>query len=145
MSSCFPVPTCFLTHLTQTGLTRERKFLALGMESGWGDEATLPLIQKAESQRHLALALMTPQQRPPPLSCYAFLFSFSSFFLRAAPAAHGGSQARGQIRATAAGLHHSHSNAGSQLCLQPTLQLTATLGPLPTERGQGSNPCSHGY
>ena len=36
---------------------------------------------------------------------------FSSF--RAAPVAHGGSQARGEIGATAAGLHHSHSNAGS--------------------------------
>ena len=32
---------------------------------------------------------------------------------RAAPAAYGGSQARGPIRATAAGLHHSHSNVGS--------------------------------
>ena len=36
-------------------------------------------------------------------------------------------------------LHHSHSNAGSQLCLQPTPQLTATPDPWPTERGQGSN------
>ena len=39
--------------------------------------------------------------------------------------AYGGSQARGQIRATAAGLHHSHSNAGSE----PTLQLSATPDP----------------
>ena len=29
-----------------------------------------------------------------------------------AGAAYGSSQARGQIRATAAGLHHSHNNAG---------------------------------
>ena len=29
------------------------------------------------------------------------------------PAAYGGSQARGQIRAAAAGPHHSHSNTGS--------------------------------
>ena len=28
---------------------------------------------------------------------------------------YGGSQARGQIRAVAAGVHHSHSNAGSEL------------------------------
>ena len=33
---------------------------------------------------------------------------------RAAPTAHGGSQARHPIRATAAGLQHSHSHAGSE-------------------------------
>ena len=41
----------------------------------------------------------------------------SSFFLfAAAPVAHGSSQARGQIRAAAAGLHHSRSwgNSGSK-------------------------------
>ena len=32
----------------------------------------------------------------------------------AAPTAYGGSQARGPIRAVAAGLHHSHSNARSE-------------------------------
>ena len=37
--------------------------------------------------------------------------------VRAAPVAYGGSQVRGQIRATVAGLHHSHSNAGSEPCL----------------------------
>ena len=47
---------------------------------------------------------------------------------RAALAAYGGSQARGLIRAVAAGLHHSHSNAGSKPNLPPTPQLTATLG-----------------
>ena len=36
---------------------------------------------------------------------------------RATPAAHGGSQARGRIRAIVASLHHSHSNTGSKLCL----------------------------
>ena len=38
-----------------------------------------------------------------------------SFFVfsRAAHTAYGGSQARGQIGAVAAGLYHSHSNAGS--------------------------------
>ena len=51
------------------------------------------------------------------------LFAFS----RAAFMAYGDSQARGQIGAVATGLHHSHSNKGSELCLQPTPQLTATL------------------
>ena len=51
------------------------------------------------------------------------LFYFILFFfllLRAAPVACGDSQARGQIGATAAGLHHSHSNAGPKPCLRPT-------------------------
>ena len=43
------------------------------------------------------------------LVLFFYLFAFS----RAAPTAFGGSQARGLIRAVAAGLHHSHSNAGS--------------------------------
>ena len=47
----------------------------------------------------------------------------------AAPAAYGGSQARGRIGAVATGLRQSHSNAGSKPCLLPTPQLTATLDP----------------
>ena len=50
---------------------------------------------------------------------FVFLFSFclSFVFLRAAPAAHEDSQARGLIGAVAAGLHQSHSNARSKTCL----------------------------
>ena len=44
----------------------------------------------------------------------------------AAPPAYGGSQARGRIGAVATGLRQSHSNVGSEPCLQPTPQLTAT-------------------
>ena len=51
------------------------------------------------------------------------------FLFRTAPTAYGSSQDRGQIGATAAGLHHSHSNAGSKLHLQRTPQLMATLDP----------------
>ena len=60
-------------------------------------------------------------------SFFPFLSFFSFFFLffsRAAPAAYGGFQARGRIRAVTADLHHSHSNAGSEPCLHPTPQLT---------------------
>ena len=57
------------------------------------------------------------------------LLFFLFLFFRAAPVAHGGSQARGQIEATAASLHHSHSNAGSELCLRTTPQLMAMLDP----------------
>ena len=34
-----------------------------------------------------------------------------------------------QVRVTAAGLYHSHINAGSEPHLQPTPQLTSTLDP----------------
>ena len=43
--------------------------------------------------------------------------------------AHGGSQAKGLIRATAASLGHSHSNAGSKPHLRPTPQVTAMPDP----------------
>ena len=43
---------------------------------------------------------------------FFFFFVFCPF--RVAPAAKGGSQARGQIRAVAAGLRQSHSNTRSE-------------------------------
>ena len=52
------------------------------------------------------------------------LFCFL-LFLWAAPAAYGGSQARGLIGAVATGLRHRLSNAGSEPRLQPTPQLMA--------------------
>ena len=61
---------------------------------------------------------------------FYFLIFFGLFdFPRATPVAYGGSQARGLIRAVAAGLRQSHSNVGSAPRLQPTPQLTATLDP----------------
>ena len=60
---------------------------------------------------------------------YLFIYDFLLVFFRAAPVAYGGSQAMGLIRATAAGLHHSHSNIRSKLRLQPTPQLIATPDP----------------
>ena len=41
---------------------------------------------------------------------FLFIFFFLLFAFRAVPAAYGSSQARGQIGAAAAGLHHSHSH-----------------------------------
>ena len=59
---------------------------------------------------------------------YVYLFLCVCFFLfRAAPLAYGGFQAMGPIGAVAAGLRHSHSNAGSEPHLQP--QLTAMSDP----------------
>ena len=58
-----------------------------------------------------------------------FVYACVCVLFRATSAAYGGSQARAQIGAGAAGLHHRHSNAGSKPCLQPTPQLTATPNP----------------
>ena len=60
---------------------------------------------------------------------FYFIFFVFLRFSGAAPAAYGGSQAGGPIRAVAAGLHQSHSNLGSETHLQPTPQLTAMLDP----------------
>ena len=60
---------------------------------------------------------------------------------RPTSAAYGGSQARGRIKAVAAGLHHSHSNARSE----HIPQLMATPYPYHIERGPGYNLCPHGW
>ena len=59
------------------------------------------------------------------LQGFVLVFGFCLF--RAAPTAYGSSQNWGQIGAAASGLHHSHSNTGSEPHLQPTPQLTALL------------------
>ena len=58
-----------------------------------------------------------------------FFFFFFFVFSRATPVVYGDSQARGLMGAVAAGLCHSHSNAGSEPRLQPTPQLMAMLDP----------------
>ena len=57
----------------------------------------------------LSLSLFLPPSLPS-------LISFFGLF-RATPAAYGGSQTRGQIKAVGAGLHHSRGNVGSDLRL----------------------------
>ena len=59
---------------------------------------------------------------------FIYLFIYVLVF-RAALIAYGGSQVRGQIRAAAASLHHSHSNTRSEQHLRPTPRLTAMLDP----------------
>ena len=60
---------------------------------------------------------------------YFILLLLLFLLFRAIPAAYGGSQARGLIRAVAAGQRHSHSNAGTKQHLWPTPQLTTTPDP----------------
>ena len=62
-----------------------------------------------------------PRTRLCPQIFFFFFFFFWSFCLfTATPEACGGSQARGPIRAAAAGLCYSHSNSGSDPHLRPT-------------------------
>ena len=66
---------------------------------------------------------------------FIYLFICLFAFSWAAPAAHGGSQARCRIGTVAAGLCHSHSNMAASATsrikphLQPTPQIMATLDP----------------
>ena len=60
---------------------------------------------------------------------FSFFLSFFFFFFLGLHPQHLGSQARGQIEAAAASLHHSHSHTGSEPCLQPLPQLKATSDP----------------
>ena len=79
------------------------------------------------AQKHCALGAFGHLVKPrDPLSKYCPFFIFIYLVFRAVPMAHGGSQARGQIGAIAASLHHSHSNLGSKPCLRPTPQLGNT-------------------
>ena len=45
---------------------------------------------------------------------YFILFCFIFFLFRAASVAYGSPSTRGRIRVVAAGLHHTHSNSGSE-------------------------------
>ena len=70
------------------------------------------------------MVLLSPKEMILYLFSAAFFFFF--FFFRAAPAANGSSWAkdqRGRIGASAASLHHSHSNTGSVFVLAATLDL----------------------
>ena len=83
---------------------------SVGRTDTWSETATLP----RGSQPSPWLRLSFPS-----------LFFFLLF--RAAPSACGSSQARGQIGAIAASLHHSHSQTGSK----QHLRLTQVSGHLP--------------
>ena len=93
--------------------------------------------------RKQAEDLLPPVERFVEPVFFVCLFVFCLF--REAPTAYGSSQARGPIGAVAAGLHHSHSNTGSELHLRPIPQLMATQDPLPMKQGQGANLYPQGY
>ena len=74
-------------------------------------------------------------------------FSLNYFFLlfTATSSAYESSGVKGWIGAVAAGLHHSHSNEGSELGLWPIVQLLAVLNPLTHWARLGIEPNFHGY
>ena len=92
----------------------------------------------------LWLAKVTGMKNKEPDAKSPKSFFFFLGLFRSSPAAYGGSQARGPIRAVATGLCQSHSNTGPKPPLWPTPQLMATLDPQPTVWGQATNPQSHG-
>ena len=79
---------------------------------------------------------MEPTYLKPPSD--SFPLWIYMYILTAASVAYGGSRARVQIGAVAFGLHHSHSNAGSELHLRIKPQLVASwiLNPLSKARDQ---------
>ena len=87
--------------------------------------------------------------RKPDKFCLDFFLDF--FFLpfvllfMASPVACERAQAGGQIPATAASIHHGHSNTRSEPRLKTTSELTTTPDPRPTEWGLGWNLDPHGY
>ena len=74
-------------------------------------------------------SLLKPTSQSDHKGMCLFIYFLSFVFLRAAPTTYGGSQVLGPIGAVAASLHHGHSNARSNLRLQPTPQLMATPDP----------------
>ena len=96
----------FLTHCTTAGIT-----------------LCAHLIHSSLQHFHLSILLHFTTE-------VATTSVFTLFcLLRVSPMVYGSSQARGQIRAMAAGLCHSRSNAGSELHRWPTPQLTLRLDP----------------
>ena len=108
----------FLQNAQERQISRLLRFPSL-TSAFWGDENVPKLI----------VVMDIPLYKYTNNHCvihFIFYFIFCLFaFSRAAPPAYGGFQARGRNQAVAAGLHHSHSNLGSELGLQPTPQLTA--------------------
>ena len=99
----------------------KREVLQRGMRKIWGDRYVHYLncgdcymnIYMSEL-RYFKYIQFIICQVTPVNCCWVLGFLFFGFFFafRATPMAYGGFQARGQIRAIAVSLHHSHSNAG---------------------------------
>ena len=94
------------------------------------------LLSSLPSHACCSMPLQNSSGPPQPVSTLNNALNFFSFLLRDAPMAYGSSQARDQIGVTAAGLHHSHSNAGSKLHLHHSSRQHHILNPLNEARDQ---------
>ena len=83
-----------------------------------------PAVSSLKAVKGFRLLVLPYNKKKQKIILFIYFFGICPF--RAAPAVHGGFQARGLIGAVAAGLHHSHSNARSEPRLRPTPQRTAT-------------------
>ena len=84
----------------------------------------LHILPQGYAVTHLTLFLLLE------ICIFSFLFPFCLFVLLGPHPQHMEVPRLGvQSEPVATGLHHSHSNAGSELRLRPTLQLTATPEP----------------
>ena len=125
-----PGPRNFCTAQVQTTPPHKKslktKNWAVMIHVGWLFVTAFGIQRKSDALRIcLTLFLSTPYFLISKLLLFFFLLYKST------TVAYGGFQARGRIRAEAAGLHHSPSNNGSRLSLRPTPQLSATLDPNP--------------
>ena len=77
-----------------------------------------------------------------PIFYYFYFYLFIYLLFTAAPMAYGSSQTRGRIRAVAASLHHSHSNAKWEPRLWPAPQFMAILESLANWARSGIKPIS---
>ena len=123
-----PIITAIPSLLLGGGAHEMRKFLGQGLNPNHSSN------QQPSWCNDVARSLTHDAMREfPIISIFYFnlivLFYFCLF--RAAPAAYGSSQVRVWIGAEATGLHHSHSNMGSEPCLRPAPQLMAMLTATP--------------
>uniref|UniRef100_A0A8D1ASX5 Uncharacterized protein n=1 Tax=Sus scrofa TaxID=9823 RepID=A0A8D1ASX5_PIG len=115
----------FLTRIS-TELTDEALFIAAYNTNPVSTKEKQMEDRGTQISKHGDPYPRTTVSRDRPLPLFFFFFFFFLLF-RATPAAYGGSQARCQIRVTAAGLHHSNTSSKPQLRATP--QLTAMLDP----------------
>ena len=99
---------------------RQNIFASWNSISSWGREVTFSLISH---WLELGYRPITGKMECDSRDWFIYLLFFGLF--RAVPSAYRSSQAKGWIRASATGLHHSHSHARSQPHLWPTQQLMA--------------------
>ena len=131
--------SCFLLLQTRVHVVGERAFdISYNLS---------PPRSKSGDDRHRSMLCAEQREiasgHPFVVFSLSFFFFFFFFFAisRAIPTAYGGSQARGLIRAVAAGIHHGQSNMGSEpICnLHHSSRQCQILNPLSKARDRTLN------